>query len=567
MDNSDSYYIRQFGPDAKNDFAPHTYDRCYHHLRRWIEASLDVFKPQLKDILFPLFTHIYLDLLAKNYVQEARAFLDSYKADHVAFYSHDLFQMDAVQTPHHVTENAWALAVRDPNNKFTVTLHDTTFRLLISYLEDNNMVALLRILSQYIQVNVISSTAATASASASASASATTSSALAAAPTADATSSSSSTPAPAPASNPEKPISLAQFNSTPLRLGPPLLPTTDRQLIESALTAAANKDPAIPPDNKGLYDDHVTPIKPVPLPPLRAKHVQEYVDHVQDLAHRATLSSTALPSIAMYTWHNTYDALTCATRLVGHQAGVFAVRISPDKRFLVSGSEDGTARLWSLDTFSNVAVYRGHNYPVWDVDIGTEGHYFATASHDRTARLWSPEYIFPLRIFAGHLSDVDVVRFHPNSSYVATGSADKTVRLWDVQTGNHVRVLTGHAGAVQALAFSPDGKSLAVAGEDKHVHVWDLGEGKRIKKMASPEGTKSVVTSLVWSQEGSLLDASEEVASATAAASATAEKRKTKATSNDLLETFWTLRTPVTGLVFTRRNLLLATGAYNPTLP
>ncbi len=67
-----------------------------------------------------------------------------------------------------------------------------------------------------------------------------------------------------------------------------------------------------------------------------------------------------------------------------------------------------TARLWSLDTMTNVVAYRGHSKPIWDVDWSPRGIYFATGSRDHTARLWSTDRIQPLRIFAGHLNDVDV---------------------------------------------------------------------------------------------------------------------------------------------------------------
>lgn len=95
-------------------------------------------------------------------------------------------------------------------------------------------------------------------------------------------------------------------------------------------------------------------------------------------------------------------------KLVGHSGPVYGLSFSPDNKYLVSCSEDKTARLWSTQTFSNLVVYKGHNSPVWDVDFGPFGFYFATASHDRTARIWSCDHINPLRIFAGHLSDVDV---------------------------------------------------------------------------------------------------------------------------------------------------------------
>lgn len=76
---------------------------------------------------------------------------------------------------------------------------------------------------------------------------------------------------------------------------------------------------------------------------------------------------------------------------------------------MLSSSQDGTVRLWSLDTYSNLVVYRGHGKdPVWDVEWGPMGVYFATASRDRTARLWSSDRVTPLRMYTGHLSDVNV---------------------------------------------------------------------------------------------------------------------------------------------------------------
>jgi transcription initiation factor TFIID subunit 5 len=64
--------------------------------------------------------------------------------------------------------------------------------------------------------------------------------------------------------------------------------------------------------------------------------------------------------------------------------------------------------MWSLQTFSNLVVYKGHNYPIWDVDLSPDGTYFVTGSYDRTARLWRTDIISPLRIFVGHNSDVEV---------------------------------------------------------------------------------------------------------------------------------------------------------------
>ncbi|KAK9760044.1 Transcription initiation factor TFIID subunit 5, partial [Basidiobolus ranarum] len=297
----------------------------------------------------------------------------------------------------------------------------------------------------------------------------------------------------------------------------------------------------------------------IPLPPIKGLDIQAEIDGIVDLRKRLKLGPGALPSICMYTFHNTSGSLNCVSmtedvslvaggfsesyikiwslkgeklkgfrsnfnpahindvsdlnrlkerqgheykKLIGHSGPVFGLSFSHDNKYLVSSSEDSTVRLWSMDTYTNLVSYKGHNYPVWDVDFGPYGFYFATASHDRTARLWSCDHISPLRIFAGHLSDVDCVKFHPNSKYLVTGSSDKTCRLWDVQRGSCVRVFTGHLGAIYSLAVSPDGRTMASAGDDKSIVLWDLGSGRKIKKMTGHEGT---IHSLSFSSEGSVL--------------------------------------------------------------
>lgn len=190
-------------------------------------------------------------------------------------------------------------------------------------------------------------------------------------------------------------------------------------------------------------------------------------------------------------------------RLVGHSGPVYGVTFSPDRKYLLSCSEDKSVRLWSMDTYTGLVVYRGHDAPVWSVAFGPFGHYFATASHEHTARLWSCDHIYPLRIFAGHVSDVDTVTFHPNSSYVFTGSSDKTVRMWDIQSGNSVRLFTGHTAPVTTLAVSPNGQWLASAGEDSMIMLWDIASGKRIKTMRGHGRTS--IYSLSFSAEGEIL--------------------------------------------------------------
>lgn len=214
-------------------------------------------------------------------------------------------------------------------------------------------------------------------------------------------------------------------------------------------------------------------------------------------------SVTGAPLKSIVPSENGPDGPPKSRRLIGHSGPIFNVSFSPDAKYLLSCSEDKSTRLWSLDTYTALVVYKGHDAPVWDVAFGPYGHYFATASHDHTARLWSCDHIYPLRIFAGHLSDVDQVAWHPNSAYLFTGSSDKTARMWDVGTGNSVRLFAGHTAPVTTLAVSPNGKYLATAAEDNIISLWDIAAGKRLKVMRGHG--KTSIYSLSFSQDNRIL--------------------------------------------------------------
>ncbi|XP_076221285.1 will decrease acetylation isoform X7 [Nomia melanderi] len=216
-------------------------------------------------------------------------------------------------------------------------------------------------------------------------------------------------------------------------------------------------------------------------------------------------------------FYETDDRMTegGAVILRGHTDIVHDLRFIPESEILLSVSSDKDMRAWRLNDYTCAAIYRymhvfytnvlniyyrsGHSYPIWCMDLSVFNLYVATGSHDRTAKLWSLDRIFPLRIFAGHFLDINCVKFHPNARYLATGSADKTVRLWDKDDGNLLRVYIGAQSTIYSLAFSPDGKYLAAAGDDKSISVWDLATNALLTELKGHEDT---VMNLDWSFDG-----------------------------------------------------------------
>ncbi|KAM0729158.1 TAF5-like RNA polymerase II p300/CBP-associated factor-associated factor 65 kDa subunit 5L [Formica fusca] len=196
---------------------------------------------------------------------------------------------------------------------------------------------------------------------------------------------------------------------------------------------------------------------------------------------------------------NTIRSEAGAIILRGHTDVVHDLRFIPEADILLSVSSDKDMRAWRLNDYSCAAVYSGHSYPIWCMDTSVFNLYTATGSHDRTAKLWSLDRTFPLRIFAGHFLDVNCIKFHPNARYLATGSADKTIRLWAKDDGNLVRVYVGAQSTIYTLAFSPDGKYLAAAGDDKCISIWDLASNALLTELKGHEDT---VMNVDWSLDG-----------------------------------------------------------------
>jgi len=223
---------------------------------------------------------------------------------------------------------------------------------------------------------------------------------------------------------------------------------------------------------------------------------------------------------------------------IGHLDEVFSGAISPDGRYLLSGSLDTTMKLWEISTGREIRTFKGHHESVNSVVFSPDGQ-FALSGSGKAVRLWDIFTGRNIRTFAGHPDTVKSVSFSPDGRLVLVGCG-RTVKLWDVSTGQDLKTYTvrkykrpemyspvafspngrhiassggwdytirlryvssrfgqgtlhGHSGLVTSLAFSPDSRLLLSGSMDRTVRLWDISTGEEMRILKGHSGPVNCV--------------------------------------------------------------------------
>jgi len=218
---------------------------------------------------------------------------------------------------------------------------------------------------------------------------------------------------------------------------------------------------------------------------------------------------------------------------IGHTAMVTAAEFSPDGKFVLTGSWDGTAILWNLQG-EQLHVYRGGGL-INSVAFSPDGQSILTGDYDGQLILWSLRGE-QLRVFEGitNVESVDYspdgqlilvktwssaillnlqgqqlqefgknkkavtsVIFSPDGQFILTGCSDSTAILWNPQ-GQELRIFRGATSGINSVAFSPDGQSILASCSDSTAILWNL-QGQRLRVFPR---YSSGISSMTFSPDG-----------------------------------------------------------------
>lgn len=243
----------------------------------------------------------------------------------------------------------------------------------------------------------------------------------------------------------------------------------------------------------------------------------------------------------------------------GHGSLIHEFAFSHDGKYIVSGSMDKSASIWTSDgrLIQNVS----HPDDVDYVDISPDGRYFLTICNDRHMRIFSMEGLL--------LHDIPDIgpyfaRFSPDGKTIAASGSNSQIQFWsndgnlqrsidkseafsrakqfggsclafspdgkliffsagelvlgyDINTGVKVLELPPFPKGVEVIAIRPDGKQLAIGGDDNILRLYSidgaleaelLGHTQRIISLSYSPNGKSIISGgydgvlKVWDSSG-----------------------------------------------------------------
>eukprot|EP00743_Colponemidia_sp_Colp-15_P006215 GILK01006685.1.p1 GENE.GILK01006685.1~~GILK01006685.1.p1 ORF type:complete len:553 (+),score=72.49 GILK01006685.1:138-1796(+) len=188
------------------------------------------------------------------------------------------------------------------------------------------------------------------------------------------------------------------------------------------------------------------------------------------------------------------------TTLSGHTGTVTCLAHDANQR-IISGSDDGSLRLWEMVRKSDLRVdpsegifhqhhrqkrgvtrmhaFHGHGGPVWCLSL-CDGQ-LASGSYDKTIKLWNLNTGRCEKTLRGHSGWVSCLQLR--NQRAVSGGWDAAIKVWDVESGRCLQSFQHAVGnAIHCMQWGTqtDHSKVTVGWRNSVVQVWDLESGEPV---------------------------------------------------------------------------------------
>ncbi len=177
-----------------------------------------------------------------------------------------------------------------------------------------------------------------------------------------------------------------------------------------------------------------------------------------------------------------------------------SIAFTPDGESLVTGTGKNHAILWDISSgneirrfkpdTADIVMQKNFGYPAArSVEISPDSKWLLTGSSDRTAFIFDFKTGRQAKKIKGDMGSCTSCNisasFSPDGKEVAIGNMD-SVFIWDIESERVVRTMEGRRGSYEAARYSNDGKYIASILYGV-IQVWNAQTGKRVLTLGEEE--------------------------------------------------------------------------------
>ncbi|XP_067121939.1 transducin beta-like protein 3 [Centruroides vittatus] len=166
------------------------------------------------------------------------------------------------------------------------------------------------------------------------------------------------------------------------------------------------------------------------------------------------------------------QSLSSTCTVVAHDKNINSITISPNDKFVATGSQDKTAKIWNSKDLSLVGVCRGHRRGIWCVQFSPLDQVLTSSSADGTIKMWSLSDFSCVKTFQGHECSVLKFIFINNGKQILSSGSDGIIKLWIIKTNEMVKSLDVHTDKVWAITTTNSEDIIISGGADSTIIIW-----------------------------------------------------------------------------------------------